>query len=183
MSADNSAPPVPGERKPFDGGGFAAAQWNDESIGRHLNLAAKSARAFHSQRLAEVGATFGTWTILASLHTVGPMIQRELAERLSIEGPTLTRHLVRMESGGLIRRERSTADRRAATVELTETGRRTYHRLAQIAVDGSAQLLRGFSADEVAQLREMLIRIQQNTRPLTAESMNDARRSLGDPEM
>lgn len=139
--------------------------WSEASIGRHLFLASKAARAFHEQRLAGAGATFGVWTILAALRAGGPMIQRELAARLGIEGPTLTRYLARMEADGLVGRQRSDADRRAATVQLTAAGDAAYRRLEAIAVDGHRLLVRGFTADEVATLGDMLLRIQQNAAP------------------
>jgi MarR family transcriptional regulator for hemolysin len=138
-------------------------EWSEASIGRHLHLTAKAARAFHARRLAEAGSSYGIWTVLASLRSGGPMIQRELAERMSIEGPTLARYLNAMESDGLIRRRRSETDRRAATVELTREGTATFRRLEKVALEGHAQLLRGFTADEVAALGDMLTRIERNT--------------------
>lgn len=137
-------------------------EWYRSSVGRHLSVAAKSVRAVLAHRLAEAGSTFGTWTVLAALQASGPLIQRELAERLFIEGPTLTRQLTRMESDGLVVRTRSETDRRAATVELTDRGRRLFRRLATVVIEGNAQLLDGFSAAEIETLRGMLDRIQRN---------------------
>lgn len=162
MPAKNPVPAAGEDAGASGGTGAGAPQWDDENVGRLLGHTAKAARAFHSERVAEVGATFGMWTILATLHATGPLIQRELAERLRIEGPTLTRHLVRMETGGLIRRQQSASDRRAALVALTGAGNRLYERLAEIARGSNAQLLQGFSPDEVGRLRDMLTRIQEN---------------------
>lgn len=127
-----------------------------------MHLASKAAAAFFARRLADAGSTFGIWKILASLRTGAPLIQRELADRLSIEGPTLTRYLVQMEADVLIRRRRSASDRRAATVELTKAGHAAYRRLEAIAMTGYAELMRGFSPEEVDTLRDMLLRIQRN---------------------
>jgi MarR family transcriptional regulator for hemolysin len=138
-------------------------EWSEDSIGRQLHLTAKSARAFLSRRLADTGSSFGIWTILASLRSAGPMIQRELAERLSIEGPTLARYLVKMEADGLIRRERSDRDRRAATVELTPAGMAAFRRLEKVALDGHAHVLRGFTEEEVTAFADMLARVRRNT--------------------
>ncbi len=136
--------------------------WIEISVGRQLHLTSKAARAFLTSRLAEAGATFGVWSILANLHTYGPMIQRELAARLSIEGPTLTRYLTQMEADGLVSRERNADDRRAATVALTEAGQARYRKLEAVAVRGHAQLMTGFTEAEVAQFRDMLTRIARN---------------------
>jgi MarR family transcriptional regulator for hemolysin len=90
------------------------------------------------------------------------MIQRVLATSLSIEGPTLTRHLDRLEELGLILRKRGGVDRRHALVELTAEGRTLCHRLEGIARSANAQLLSGFSEQEVAELKSMLQRLTNN---------------------
>ena len=142
--------------------GVPSNDWIEDSVGRQLYVTSKSARAFHSGRLAAAGATFGVWTILATLHAAGPLIQRELATRVHLESPTLTRYLVQMEADGLVRRPRSETDRRATTVELTEAGRARYRGLLKISVEGHAQLLHGFSEQETASLLDMLARIRRN---------------------
>ncbi|GAB3413059.1 MarR family winged helix-turn-helix transcriptional regulator [Flindersiella endophytica] len=144
--------------------GMKGNEWSEDSIGRQLFLASKQARAYHAKRLAEAGASFGQWTILATLRSGEPLIQRALAERLGIEGPTLSRYLVQMEAAGLIRRRPSDTDRRAATIELTDAGRRRYQELAEVAVAGHKQLMTGFTDAEVDALRDMLQRIQKNVR-------------------
>lgn len=136
--------------------------WIEASIGRQLHLTAKVARDFHARRLQEAGVTFGVWTVLAHLSAGGPMIQRELASRLGIEGPTLTRYLVQMEAGGLITRERTAGDRRAATVSLTDRGERRYAELEQVSRRSHAQALAGLSAAEIEALRTALDRIRRN---------------------
>jgi MarR family transcriptional regulator, transcriptional regulator for hemolysin len=92
-------------------------------VGPRLRVAAKSALMLLERHLSPAGASFGNWTVLAVLESRGPMIQRALAAALGIEGPTLTRHLDRLEELGLIRRNRTGADRRYAFVELTAAGR------------------------------------------------------------
>lgn len=141
---------------------MAGNDWIEDSVGRQLYVTSKAARAFHAGRLASAGATFGVWTVLATLHARGPLIQRDLAARVHLESPTLTRYLVRMEADGLISRERSATDRRAATVALTDAGRARYRELLKIAIEGHARLLRGFSEDETAALLDMLARIRRN---------------------
>jgi MarR family transcriptional regulator for hemolysin len=114
------------------------------------------------RHLTQAGASFGTWTVLAVLENAGPMIQRVLAAALGIEGPTLTRHLDRLEELGLIRRNRDGADRRYALVELTPAGRTLCHELDTIARAANDELLSGFSEDETAQLKSMLQRLTRN---------------------
>jgi MarR family transcriptional regulator, transcriptional regulator for hemolysin len=121
------------------------------------------------RHLSQAGASFGTWTVLATLDGGGPMIQRVLAAALGIEGPTLTRHLERLEELALIRRNRAGADRRYALVELTDAGRALCHELDAIARTANDELLRGFSEDETAQLKGMLQRLTRNADKPEAE--------------
>src|ERR1019366_7668829 len=86
--------------------------WVADSVGPRLRMAAKSARMLLERHLSHAGASFGNWTVLATLEGGGPMIQRALAASLGIEGPTLTRHLDRLEELGLVRRNRTGAHRR-----------------------------------------------------------------------
>jgi MarR family transcriptional regulator for hemolysin len=114
------------------------------------------------RRLGHAGASFGNWTVLATLESRGPMIQRALAAALGIEGPTLTRHLDRLEELGLIRRNRTGADRRYAVAELTAAGQTLCHELEAIARSANEQLLAGFTEEELAQLKDMLQRLTAN---------------------
>jgi MarR family transcriptional regulator for hemolysin len=136
--------------------------WVADSIGPHLRLAAKEARTLLERRLSTAGASFGSWTVLAVLEGRGAMIQRVLAESLGIEGPTLTRHLDRLEELGLVRRDRSGADRRYALVSLTDSGRALCHELDAVAREANAQLLAGFSDEEIVALKAMLRRLTSN---------------------
>lgn len=97
-----------------------------DSLGSRLNAAARAARSLLDARLADAGTTAATWFILVRLEAFGPLIQRDLAGKLQIEGPTLVRHLDRMEAQGLVTRSPSPSDRRATLVTLTAKGREQY---------------------------------------------------------
>lgn len=146
----------------------APGRWSGDGVGRQLALAAKSSRSFFEQLLAEAGASFGMWSVLAVLHQSGPLIQRELAARLSIEGPTLTRHLSQMESRGLIVRRRSDRDRRATLVGLTASGREMNERLTEVAHECYSRVMRGFTLEELDALHRMLTRVHRNAQTAAA---------------
>jgi MarR family transcriptional regulator for hemolysin len=148
-------PPVPADAA-------ARTAWVAGSIGPQLRIAAKSARMLLERQLSHAGASFGNWTVLAMLDSRGPMIQRVLAAALGIEGPTLTRHLDRLEELGLIRRNRTGADRRYALTELTTAGRALCHELDTIARTANDQLLAGFTGEEITVLKDMLQRLTAN---------------------
>jgi MarR family transcriptional regulator, transcriptional regulator for hemolysin len=152
----------PGQGPSAQGNAGSRTAWVAESVGPRLRVAAKSARMLLERHLSHAGASFGNWTVLAVLESRGPMIQRALAEELGIEGPTLTRHLDRLEELRLIRRNRTGADRRYALVELTAAGRVRCHELDAISRTANDQLLAGFSEEEITQLKNMLQRLTAN---------------------
>jgi MarR family transcriptional regulator, transcriptional regulator for hemolysin len=134
----------------------------EHALGRQLNFAAKSVRSYLEQRLAAAGASFAVWTALFALKTKGPLIQRELAGLLNVEGPTLTRHLARMEAEGLIERHRTSTDRRAALVRLTDAGEAMYARLSGIVAASGDIVLKGFTPGEMEEFLRYLTRVIQN---------------------
>jgi MarR family transcriptional regulator for hemolysin len=140
----------------------SSPDWPRSSVATKLHLAARSSRTFFEERLAEAGASFATWTVLAVLKAQGPMIQRALAQHLGIEGPTLSRHLEALERRGLIVRTRAGADRRAVSVELTAEGSELHARIAMVAVSSQEHMLRNLTDQDVAHLQDLLDRILDN---------------------
>ncbi len=102
------------------------------------------------------------WLVLVSVKSEHPGAQRALAEAVGIEGPTLTHHLNRMESEGLITRTRDPENRRAHLVELTEAGEAEFERLFPVVVAFDARLRGGFDDEEIAVLSRALERLHAN---------------------
>lgn len=69
-----------------------------------------------------LGLTEQQWRIVRTLGDQGPMEPRELAEACRISKPSLTGMLVRMETAGLVGRERLQLDQRRLIVTLTVSG-------------------------------------------------------------
>ncbi len=73
--------------------------------------------------LREEGLTVSQLGVLEALMHIGPMVQSELAEKLLTSPSNLTTVLDNLERDGLVRRQRSTEDRRQVEVSLTADGR------------------------------------------------------------
>ena len=98
------------------------------------------------------------WLILTRLMGEQWRAQQELARAVGIEGPTLTRHLDTLEQAGLVVRRRDPDDRRTVKVELTQKGR---ERHAQLHV---GEQHTDDQEDELAQLRQLLSKLEANVR-------------------
>lgn len=88
-----------------------------------LLRAAGSLSARIERRLEAKGLTEGQFGVLEALHHLGPMCGKVLGEKLLTSGGNITVVVDNLEKRGLVRRERSEADRRYVTVNLTDAGR------------------------------------------------------------
>ena len=134
----------------------------DEPIGLQVNRTAKALSRAFDAALAEAGGSLPMWLVLVSLKAQRHGMQRELAEAVGIEGPTLTHHLNRMEAAGLVTRRRDPDNRRVHRVELTSDGEALFDRLrgAVLSFDRTARA--GFDDSEIAALKGMLDRLGAN---------------------
>jgi MarR family transcriptional regulator, transcriptional regulator for hemolysin len=105
----------------------------DEPLGKSLANSFKALREYMDARMAEHGASMATWLVLHHAFEAPDLSQSQLAARLDIEGPTLVRHLDRLEADGLLERRRDVSDRRVVRVRLTPAGRDAETRLRSIA--------------------------------------------------
>jgi MarR family transcriptional regulator for hemolysin len=133
-----------------------------EPIGLQLARTAKIVSRAFDDALVEAGGTLPTWLVLVSLKARPDGMQRELADAVGVEGPTLTHHLNRMENDGLLRRSRDPQNRRAHRVELTEDGDATFVRLRRLVTVFDRRLRNGLSDADLATLGGLLARLRLN---------------------
>ena len=83
----------------------------------------------------------------------------ELARDMMISTSAMTNRLDRLQKRGLIERQADPADRRALRIVLTQAGFALADRIVASHVATEERLLSGLSADERAQLRQLLAKI------------------------
>jgi MarR family transcriptional regulator for hemolysin len=87
---------------------------------RECVLLGRRWRAFYDERIRDTGLTLARVTVLYWIDALdGTTTQRELADMVGIEGPTLVRQLHALEAKGLIERVPMPGDRRAKGIRLT----------------------------------------------------------------
>jgi MarR family transcriptional regulator, transcriptional regulator for hemolysin len=131
-------------------------------IGLQLSRTAKAVSRAFDDALANAGGSLPMWLVLVSLMARQHGAQRDLAEAVGVEAPTLTHHLNRMEAAGLLTRTRHPNNRRVHRVELTKEGVATFHRLRGAAHAFDQQLRKGITAQEVDALGALLARLRAN---------------------
>jgi MarR family transcriptional regulator, transcriptional regulator for hemolysin len=110
--------------------------------------------------MAQAGGSASIWQVLLLVRAQAWGAQSEMAQEMGVTAATLTHHLNAAEERGLVRRWREASDRRAQRVELTEAGVALFDRLREVALTHDQRLRSGLSDDEVAQLAELLERLQ-----------------------
>ena len=121
------------------------------------------------QRLKPLGLSQAKWITLLKLSWAeGGMTQKELAERLGVENPTLARLLDRMAADGWIERRGSDTDRRSKTVHLRRKSRALLQQINAVAMRLSAELLEGVPPEELRSCIEVLRRIKEKAIALDA---------------
>ena len=83
---------------------------------------------------------------------------RDLGERLYLDSGTLTPLLKKMESSGLVRRERAKEDERVTRIYLTEAGRALHETCLEIPVH-LGRSLSAFSPEDAQTLYDLLYRL------------------------
>ena len=146
-----------------------------EPIGLFVTRRARMLSRAFDRALNAGGGSLPAWLVLASLKGGLHGTQREIADAVGIEGPTLTHHLNRMELAGLVTRERDPENRRAHLVELTEDGEREFMGLVRHVQAFDRRLRTGFSDEELATLRQLLDRLAANAADVLAIRENEAR--------
>ena len=94
------------------------------------------------------GVTAHQATLLAQVWSRPGLSLRELAESEGISPPSLSGHVDRLEAAGLLRRVRSTEDRRRVGLELTPEGRSILKRVRARRTTWLAERLDRLSDDD-----------------------------------
>jgi DNA-binding MarR family transcriptional regulator len=92
----------------------------------------------------------------------------QIAARLGTDGAGMTRLIDRLEAKGVVVRHIGSGDRRLISIELTPAGLAIAKKASPTFQSVNRQLLEGFSEQEVKQLTDMLRRLGDNARSLSA---------------
>jgi len=127
-------------------------------------LAALDRELAQDKRLAPLDMSAAQYIIVANLASGPgePKSAADLCKVISYDAGAMTRMLDRLEAKGLVRRTRSSQDRRLMNLELTEEGRAAYPRMREISMTIANRFLRGFNKTEARQLEGFLNRMLEN---------------------
>jgi DNA-binding MarR family transcriptional regulator len=144
----------------------------DSQICFSLQAASRAFNGVYRVILKDLGLTYPQYLVMLVLWEEGELPVKKLGEHLRLDSGTLSPLLKRLESAGLVRRERSARDERSVEVRLTEEG--TALRERAVRVPRRIVAATGLDLREIGELRE---RLDQLTSALDTAALEE---ELGD---
>jgi MarR family transcriptional regulator, transcriptional regulator for hemolysin len=131
-------------------------------VGLELTQTARVVSKTFDDALRAAGGSLPVWLVLVSVKGGVHGAQRDIADAIGVEGPTLTHHLNRLETSGLVTRTRDPQNRRTHRVQLTAAGDAVFFDLLRVVRAFDKQLTAGLSERDLSTLRRLLGRLRTN---------------------
>lgn len=130
------------------------------------------------EQLAASGLTDATWTPLIHLRAWGDGVtQKELAERVGLDGSSLVRLLDILEGHGWVERRADAADRRSKRIFLTESGNAAVDRIRATMLEAELAMLQDLDDAEVESMLGGVNKIRARLEQLHATSCTTAHKT------
>jgi MarR family 2-MHQ and catechol resistance regulon transcriptional repressor len=113
-----------------------------------LMRAASAVSSRIGSHLAGTGLTHSQFGVLEALYHLGPMCQRELAEKILKTSGNITLVIDNLEKSGLAVRTRAEEDRRYVTVSLTDEGEALISRIFPAHAGAVVEEFRSLTPDQ-----------------------------------
>jgi DNA-binding MarR family transcriptional regulator len=139
----------------------------DQQLCFALYAASRSITGIYRPLLEALGLTYPQYLVMLVLWEQDGLTVRELGQRLQLDSGTLTPLLKRLQSAGLVSRQRRTDDERAVDIRLTPAGRALREQASDIPACMAQRLQ--LSLDQMQRLRDELKRLTQHAQTPTIE--------------
>ena len=144
------------------------------AVGRLIKQVFASLLRNIDERMQPFGLTAMQWEPLMLIHFERADTVAALARESQVGCGSMTRMLDRLERKALLRRRRSSVDRRVVHLELTAKGKKVVAAILPLVVGELDQHLQDFSASDVNRLTQLLQRMLENgSRPAHASRSHD----------
>lgn len=119
----------------------------------------------YREPLQTLGLTYPQYLVMLCLWEKDGLMVSQIGEKLSLDSGTLTPLLKRLETMNLVKRERSEADERRVTIELTYPGRALQNKANALASPLDA-VFEDWEEKERVVFQELMARIQDKLQSL-----------------
>ena len=129
-----------------------------------LRIAGKVLHLLQDRWAEKHGLTEGRLAVMFRLYRCGPTPLGDLAASLDMSPRNMTSLVDHLERDGLVERVPDPQDRRSVHANLTATGKERIESLWRQGFDHQAELVEGFTKEELAQLRHLCLQLVENAR-------------------
>lgn len=129
---------------------------SEKSVGRLLILASRLHRARIGEKLQSLSLFPGQEQVLEVLAAEGAMPMGELAGKLNVRPPTVSKTIARLSAQGLVTRSTDGGDGRLVKVQLTAEGESRASSLGELLNEVEDEMLAGFDGKDRKRLRKLL---------------------------
>ncbi|WP_405166895.1 MarR family transcriptional regulator [Nocardia sp. NBC_01499] len=134
----------------------------DRQVCFALAVANRAVLGVYRPLLEPLGLTHPQYLVMLALWGEAPMSVKAIAEAIQLDSPTLSPLLKRLESAGLITRERDSRDERNLVVNLTKAGV-ALRKQAELIPPSVVERL-GVTLADLEELRDVLTRVNAAAR-------------------
>ncbi len=141
---------------------FDMAKTNKAATMSRLHSAARLSRTALASRLLTHGFYAGQDQIMLALSHDDGQTPGQLATRLGVRPPTITKTINRLQAQGFLDKKASNHDARQAHIFLTDPGRETIKAIEKSVRKTEKQALKGLDKKEQKTLAKLLQRVEAN---------------------
>ena len=154
-----------GELSPGNTTFMRTACCEDRQGGHKLGLTcyeiSRDWRNLLDKRLRHLGLSSSRWIVIFALADLDrPVSQKELADTIGVEGPSVVHILDHLQKEGWVRRRVSPKDRRVKLVELEERARQELPNLKAVCLSLEEEVLGGLDQAELDRCHQTLLQVR-----------------------
>lgn len=135
----------------------------NDSIGTLIFLTSKSMEEAAEYEIKnKLGLTSSQWKVILALNLFDGLSQRELADRIYVDGSTLVPVIDKMEKNGLLERKPDPKDRRNNRLYLTKKSESIVDSIVEIILQLRKTFYKGLSKNDLESMRPRLKKMIDN---------------------
>ena len=135
----------------------------EKSIGFVVNITAKAfQRSFDIELRKNAGVSLSQWRVVGALVLQPGLTQKEIADKVGVEGATLVPIIDKMEKEGLLKRKLDSSDRRINRIYLTPKADSLWESMIECALRIRKSSTKNISENDIQITLETLRKISKN---------------------
>ncbi|MCD4713261.1 MAG: MarR family transcriptional regulator [Clostridiales bacterium] len=133
-------------------------------LSKSISMIYRNGKAYIDQAMSHHDIGSGQYIFLFYLFNHNGSTQDEISKALDMDKATTTRALQKLETSGLVKRDRNEIDHRINNVFITDAGNALRKELYKVAMDWDDILLQNLSDEERSTLQTLICKLSDNSK-------------------